>query len=78
MVLKYSLLPARVRLLDSPRDYAGNRRFQFHKRHHLFLCAHDESFSVTMRVSNPDRSASLAYTDRESFLIAEAAMIPPR
>jgi hypothetical protein len=43
MVLKYSLLPARVRLLDSPRDYAGNRRLQFHKRRQLFIRVHNET-----------------------------------
>jgi hypothetical protein len=58
MVLKYSLLPARVRLLDSPRDYAGNRRLQFHKRRQLFIRVHNEMFSVVAtRVSKKDRSA---------------------
>ena len=45
-VLKYSLLPARVRLLDCRRDCAGNRRFQFRKRHQLFIRTDNETFSV--------------------------------
>jgi hypothetical protein len=34
-----------------------NRRLEFHKRHQLFICTHNETLSVVaMRVSNPDRS----------------------
>jgi len=32
-----------------------NRPFQFHKRSQLFICAHDETVSVAMRVNDPDR-----------------------
>jgi len=32
------------------------RRVQFHKRGQQFICAHDETLSVAMRISNPDRS----------------------
>ena len=57
IVLKYSLLPARVRLPDGRRDCAANRRFKFHKRSQLFIRAHNETLSVAaMCVCNPDRS----------------------
>ncbi len=57
MVLKYSLLTARVRLPGCLRDCAANRRFQFHKSGQLFVRTHNEAPSiVAMRVSNPDRS----------------------
>jgi len=32
------------------------RPLQFHKSSQLFIGANDETFSVTMRVCNPDRS----------------------
>ena len=52
-ILKYSLLPARVRLPGG----GANRPFQFQKRSQLFICTHDETLSViAMCVSNPDCS----------------------
>jgi hypothetical protein len=42
-VLKYSLLPARVRLPDG----GANRRFDFDKRCQLFVCVHDKTLSVS-------------------------------
>ena len=54
-VLKYSLLPARVRLPGG----GANRHFQLHKRSQLFLRMHNETLSVVaMRVCNPDRSTA--------------------
>jgi hypothetical protein len=50
--------------LDCP-----NRRFKFEKRSQLFIRTHNESLSVTMRVSNPDRSASLAHADRVKIVL---------
>jgi hypothetical protein len=41
-VLKYSLLPARVRLPGGGAD----RRFQFDKHRQLFICTHNEALSV--------------------------------
>ena len=37
-----------------------NRSFQFRKRSQLFIGAHDETLSVTMRVHNPNCFASVA------------------
>jgi hypothetical protein len=52
-VLKYSLLPARVRLFGG----GANRHFQLQKRRQLFICAHNETLSVVaVSVSNPDPS----------------------
>jgi hypothetical protein len=39
MVLKYSLLTARVRLSGCPRDCAAGRKFKFHKSRQLFMGA---------------------------------------
>jgi hypothetical protein len=36
----------------SPPD----RRFEFHKRGQLFIRMHNETLSITMRISNPDCS----------------------
>ena len=33
-----------------------NRRFEFKKRSQLFMRVDDETFSVAMRICNPDRS----------------------
>jgi len=33
-----------------------NRRFQFQERSQLFIGTHDEPFSISLRVNNPDRS----------------------
>jgi len=33
-----------------------NRPFEFHKRRHYFIGAHDETLSVATRVDDPDRS----------------------
>ena len=53
-VLKYSLLPARVRLPGG----GANRHFQFQKRSQSFIRAHNETLSVAvMRLCNPDRSS---------------------
>jgi hypothetical protein len=41
-VLKYSLLPARVRLPGG----GANRHFQVQKRSQLFICTHNEALSV--------------------------------
>jgi len=42
---------------SSGRSARSNGRFEFHKRSQLFICAHNETLSVTaMRISNPDRS----------------------
>jgi hypothetical protein len=30
------------------------RRFEFHKRRQLFICAHNEALTAAMRVSNED------------------------
>ena len=47
---------------DREREY---RRLQLQKRSQHFIGVHNETPSVAaMRVCNPDRSASLAYTDR--------------
>ena len=52
-VLKYSLLPARVRLPGG----GANRHFQFQKSRQLFIRMHSETLSVAaVRVCNPDRS----------------------
>jgi len=57
MVLKYSLLTARVRLSGCGRDCAANRKFKFHKRRQLLIRVHNETLAVpAMRVRNPDRS----------------------
>ena len=51
-VLKYSLLPARVRLSGG----GANRHFQFQKRSQLFIGTHNKTLSVVaMGVCNPDR-----------------------
>jgi hypothetical protein len=46
MVLKYSLLTARVRLSGCGRDCAADRRFEFNKRSHYFIRTHNETLSV--------------------------------
>ena len=51
-VLKYSLLPARVRLPGG----GANRHFQLQKRSQLFIRTHNQTLSVVaMGVCNPDR-----------------------
>ena len=35
----------------------GNRRFEFQKRRQLSIRTHNETLSVAVRVSNPDRSS---------------------
>ena len=53
-ILKYSLLPAGVRLPNG----RSNRRFEFQKRSQLFILVHKETLSVVaVRVCNPDRSS---------------------
>ena len=45
--------------------HMGDFGFKFSKRRQLIVGSHNETLSVAaMRVSNPDRSASLAHTDR--------------
>jgi hypothetical protein len=44
----------------------ANRRFEFHKRSQQFIGTHNETFSVAMRVNNPDCSP---------FAKAEAALV---
>jgi hypothetical protein len=56
MVLKASLLTARVRLSNRRHDCAADQRFKFKKRSQYFIRAHDETLSVAMRGHNPDRS----------------------
>jgi hypothetical protein len=52
-VLKYSLLPARVRLPGG----GANRHFQLQKRSQLFIRSHNETLSVAaMCVNDPDCS----------------------
>jgi hypothetical protein len=58
-VLKYSLLPARVRLLGG----GANRHFQFQKRRQLLIRTHNEPLSVVaVCVSSPDRLPGLRGT----------------
>jgi hypothetical protein len=53
MVLKYSLLTARVRLSGCRRDCAADRRFKFNKRGQFFIRVHNEALTVAaMSVSN--------------------------
>jgi len=40
-----------------------NRRFQFHKRRQPFIRAHNETFSIPLRISNENDSQSLAITE---------------
>jgi hypothetical protein len=47
MVLKYSLLTARVRLSGCGRDCAADRRFEFQKRSQLFIRSHNETLSAS-------------------------------
>jgi hypothetical protein len=57
MVIKYSLLTARVRLSGCGRDCAADRCFKFHKSRQRFIRTHNETLSVAaMRISNPDHS----------------------
>jgi hypothetical protein len=57
MVIKVSLLTARVRLSDCHRDCAANYRFEFHNRSQLFIRAYNETLTLSpMRVSNEDCS----------------------
>ena len=62
MVLKYSLLTARVRLPDGRRDCAADRRF---KRRHLFIRTHNKALSfVAVRVSNATAHCSRVSSSR--------------
>ena len=49
-------LGTQTRNVNMNRFGHANRRLQFYKRSQLFLRVHNETFSVAMRVSNPDRS----------------------
>jgi hypothetical protein len=40
-----------------------NRRFQFHKRRQRFIRAHDETFSIPLRINNENVSQSLAIAE---------------
>jgi hypothetical protein len=44
-------------LVITARMRACNRPLQFHERSQHFIGTHDETFSVAMRVHNPDRAA---------------------
>jgi hypothetical protein len=61
MVIKVSLLRARVRLSDCHRDRAANYRFKFDKRRQLFIRTHNETLSVVAV-----RSATKIVRPRES------------
>jgi hypothetical protein len=43
-------------LRDQTHRELVNRPSKFNKRSQRFVCAHDETLSVTMHVDNPDRS----------------------
>ncbi len=59
MVIKYSLLTARVRLSGCGRDCAADRRFKFTKRRQLLIRTHNEDASHRHDARQQSRSFAL-------------------